>query len=94
VQTNLTRKEFLETMRSEKLDLTEVRSVADLLLDGHFKTRCIGLGRDRDGCYWPVINTPYRLQKTPAVGGRVLGKPGEDNAQVFHELASARLSRA
>jgi crotonobetainyl-CoA:carnitine CoA-transferase CaiB-like acyl-CoA transferase len=94
VQTNLTRKEFLETMRSEKLDLTEVRSVADLLLDGHFKTRCIGLGRDRDGCYWPVINTPYRLQKTPAVGGRVLGKPGEDNAQVFHELATARRRRA
>lgn len=93
VKTNLTKKDFLQTMKSERLGLIEVRSVADVLLDGHFKTRCIGLGRDRDGRYWPVINAPYRLQKTPAISGRVLGKPGEDNVQVFSELETRRAQR-
>ena len=88
--TSLTVKELLSICSSENLVSTQVHSLTEVLAHEHFKARCLGVGRAQDGTFWPLINSPYRLQLTPAQSYRVPGQVGQDNLRVFgHHDASA-----
>lgn len=88
--TSLSVEELLSTCSSTNLVGVRVHSLTDVLAHEHFKARCLGVGRDQEGRFWPLINSPYRLQLTPVQSYRVPGKVGQDNVRVFgHHDASA-----
>ena len=65
------------------VSLTRIRPIADVLNQPHFLTRCLTSGRDAAGTFWPLVNAPYRLRRTPAISQAVPGALGSDNARVF-----------
>lgn len=92
--TPLTINEMMSTCATENVVGVKVHSLTEVLAHEHFKARCLGVGRDQDGTFWPLINSPYRLQVTPTQSYRVPGKVGQDNVRVFgHHDASAATSQ-
>ena len=75
--------ELLTSCSSANLVGMQIHSVTDVLAHEHFKARCLGVGREQEGRFWPLINSPYRLQLTPTQSYRVPGEVGQDSAKVF-----------
>lgn len=86
----LQRKEVSERLTGLGLPSASVNIVTEVCELPQTKARDIWLLMSADGCDWPMLASPMRLQITPPVISRVAPGLNEDGASILSELGFAK----
>jgi crotonobetainyl-CoA:carnitine CoA-transferase CaiB-like acyl-CoA transferase len=62
-----TREQAIEHLAALGRRAVSIVRVEELLADPDFAIDVLTVGRDNNGRFWPLLNVPYRLSKTPAM---------------------------
>jgi len=89
----MTREQVIDSLAALGQRAVPVARVDELLNNPDFAIDVLTAGRDDDGHFWPLLNVPYRLAKTPATVRTVPSiqerAPGAVPGNEAHELISA-----